>query len=364
MNLRFLTPATLAVAVAALSFPASAELVVDARAPSAWQTSSSSHQYRYEEVAEGVIEFQSRPANTIVRQPDTSSRTALPANSSSDWRRWGSRSEPLVAKGGTRTTTIDRSEALGVQNEVVIASAPQAGAASIGLQGKVVQIARDGVSSSDLTSQVRGWADQVPLEMALSQVVPSDWSIQARGVDLKSDISWRGNKPWVEVLSDMTRQGKFNANVVWDRKVVVVFPMGALDGTALSPLPTKPAVAVVAKAPVVVAPPAPVVKTWKIDPNLTLRGNVEVWAKQAGWNTVVWEAADYPIVAPAVLTGEFSSPTGPLAKLIDAYRDSDQPLEVSLSTMDKVVHVTNKNFDAPTVAPLTPQAIVPHVFEK
>lgn len=356
MNLRFLAPTALAVAAASFSFSANADLVVHAPNSSTVQADPADRQGNVV-AKDGVIEFSSRPSNTIIRR-------AAPASSqSSNWRNWGSGSTPLIAKGGTKTTTIDRSDALGVRNEVVIERVAPASAHQV-MQGRVVQIARDGVSSSDLTLPVRGWADQVPLEMALSQVVPSDWSIQARGVDLKSDISWRGDKPWVEVLSDLTRQGKFNANVVWDRKVVVVFPVGALDGTALSPLPTKHSSPVPKPVAVVVPPPAPVVKTWKIDPNLTLRGNVEAWAKQAGWNTVVWEAADYPIVAPAVLSGEFASPTGPLAKLIDAYRDSDQPLEVSLSTMDKVVHVTNKNFDAPTVAPLTPRAIAPHMFDK
>ena len=342
MNLRYLASAALATAVvAAISFPASAELVVNTQAPVVDKAASQPYQQAPSNLHvtgstpkdSGVIEFSARPSNTIVRAGGTST---VPSGDNLNWNRWSSQDKPA---------------AVGAQQTVVVAS-----------EGRLNQIARESAQASDLTMPVRGWADQVPLERALAQVVPGDWPIQARGVDLKRLTSWRGNKPWVEVLSDITRQGKFNANVVWDRKVVVVFPLGALDGTAQAPL--SPKVAVAAPKPVVVAPVVPLVKTWKIDPKLTLRGNVEAWTKQAGWNAVVWEAADYPIVAPAVLDGEFSSPNGPLAKLIDAYRDSDQPLQVRLSSMDKVVHVTNKNYDAPTVAPLTPQVIVPNVFNK
>lgn len=335
MNLRYLASAALAiVAIAVISFPASAELVLNTQAPVVDARVSPA------QAQSGVIEFSARPSNTIIRSAGSA---PSPSGGNLHWDNF----RPHDAT------------AIGSQQTVVVA----AGASSVVSGGRLTQVARDGANTSDLSMPVRGWADQVPLEMALSQVIPGDWSIQARGVDMKRLISWRGNKPWVEVLSDMTRLGNFNANVVWDRKVVVVFPPGALDGTALAPLPSNAPVSTA----IVVPPSMPVVApsmTWKIDPRLTLRGNIEAWTKQAGWNAVVWEAADYPIVAPAVLDGDFASPNGPLAKLIDAYRDSDQPLQVKLSTMDKVVHVTNKNFEAPSVAPLTPQVIVPGVFNK
>ena len=75
-------------------------------------------------------------------------------------------------------------------------------------------------------------------------------------------------------------------------------------------------------------PPVSSQKQWLIDPRLSLKQNVEAWARQAGWSAVVWEAADYEMVAPAVFTGDFASKDGPLAKLISAYSKSDQPLQV------------------------------------
>lgn len=345
MNLRLLAPSALAIALSAASLPVFAELLVDQSAPKSTVKAATGSQAAQEE---GVIEFKSTPSNSVTVRGHAGSPAPL-ANQDS-WKVSG-RQLSSPARAEAHDGAIDRGAALGIPK--VVASTQDPGV------GRVSELGRDQVSSAELTKSVQGWADQVPLEMALAQVVPSDWSLQARGLDLKSNISWRGDRPWIEVLSDLTRHGKFNANVIWDRKVVVVFPVGALEGTAISPIASAPTPVAAQPVPVV---QAPVVQTWKIDPRLTLRGNIEAWVKQAGWNTLVWEAADYPIVAPAVLEGEFTSPTGPLAKLIDAYRDSDQPLEVKLSTMDKVVHVTNKNYEAATVDPMTPREATPGSF--
>jgi hypothetical protein len=350
MNLRFLAHSALAIALSAASLPAFAELIVDRASP---QPASRPASVGASLSDEGIIEFKSAPSNKV------SIRETAPAPRNGDiaWRNW---SKQPTAAGQTDTSTqggsIDRGAALGLPKVVASTQSP--------VTGRVSELGREQVPASALTQTVQGWADEIPLDMALSQVVPADWSIQARGLNLKGNISWRGDRPWVEVLSDLTRQGRFNANVVWDRKVVVVFPVGALEGTAISPIASAPQHTSAPVVQPVLVPAAPLVKSWKIDPSKTLRGNIESWVKQAGWNTLVWEAADYPIVAPATLEGEFTSPTGPLAKLIEAYRDSDQPLEVKLSTMDKVVHVTNKNYEAATVTPMTPQGISPASFEK
>ena len=381
MNLRFSAFTALAMAVSAVSFPAYAELVVDS-APVAKPSPG--------QASPGVITFNQPRSNTVIVR-DASSH-AVPSHASGSqpsgamaWRppsEFSSRSTSYVVQSSDQDTllgqSIDRNHALGMPAArlatsrlasalPVPASRARATASGMSSEGRIIEMGGSGDSS--LAQPLRGWANDIPLQMALSQVIPQDWSIQARGVDIGKPVSWRGNKPWIEILSDLTRTGRFNANVVWDRKLVVVFPVGAVDGTALAPIAPRPPVLVATSVqtvtPIMVAPVMMASSmTWKIDPALTLRGNIEAWTKQAGWNTVVWEAADYPMVAPAIFHGEFTSPEGPLAKLVDAYRDSDQPLEVNLSTMDKVVHVTNKNYQVPTVAPTTPQQIVPQVFSK
>ena len=393
MNLRFSAIVALSVAVASIVQPAFAGLVINtglstdpssadssssdssstdhsSTDPSSTDHSSTDHSSTVAKTdlsgdavttnTAGIIEFRPHRASTVVRQ---SKYVATNSNDNPRPMPMFSRSESYDGSSyNGRETTVDRNAALGIVHMTTSGMTLD--------QSRVIEFDRDMVSTAALSSLVSGWANSVPLDMALAQVVPADWSIRSKGTDLKRVVSWRGNRPWIDVLSELARQGKFNANVVWDRKAVVVFPMWSVDGTDLHPIPQsrqhfyiKSAVApsITQSAPRPVQPQS--VNIWKIDPHLTLRGNIEAWTKRAGWNSVVWEAADYPMVAPAEFRGEFTSPNGPLAKLIEAYSESDQPLEVTLSTMDKVVHVTNKNYEPATIVPMTPSRIVPRVFD-
>ena len=49
-----------------------------------------------------------------------------------------------------------------------------------------------------------GFGKELPLALAMSQVVPADYSFSfANDVDAGSTVSWQGGKPWNEVLNDM-----------------------------------------------------------------------------------------------------------------------------------------------------------------
>lgn len=227
-------------------------------------------------------------------------------------------------------------------------------------------------------ARAEGWANDVPVTLALKQVVPSGWTVRldktdGRSLDENRLVSWKGGRAWPVVLSELALRGRFEATIRWSEKLVVVCPeplapAPALAATTLSGMGTdgssrprlvSPPVSrpVLASRPVVVAP-----TQWRLDPKRTLRENVEDWTRQAGWNRVIWEAADYPIAAAATFSGDFLSAGGPLATLISAYDTSDQPLLVELTTMDKVVHVTNRNYRPVVVEPQTAQQFDPASF--
>ena len=66
-----------------------------------------------------------------------------------------------------------------------------------------------------------GFAKDVPLALALSQVIPDDFSHSyMRGVDAGKIVSWDGGKPWNEVLLEML-QPQGLAFQIQDKKVVV-----------------------------------------------------------------------------------------------------------------------------------------------
>lgn len=210
-----------------------------------------------------------------------------------------------------------------------------------------------------------GWAKDLPLALALRQVVPAEFSIKENGVSLNRNVSWGGDRPWDQVLGSLANTGDFVAHIDWASKEVSLAPRlgeaarpvvqtaspSRANSSSFSVTERVPQTFVAAQRPI--APPA---IQWSLDPALTLRENIEQWGKKAGW-TIIWEGADYPIAAKANFAGDFASPEGPVAKLIEAYESSDQPLIAKLTTMDRVLYVRNKFHENTQVVQTSPDAI-------
>jgi type IV pili sensor histidine kinase/response regulator len=211
----------------------------------------------------------------------------------------------------------------------------------------------------------------VLLSQALHQVLPAGFTLVDNQIPMRKLASWTGPRPWLDVLADLGRAASFVAHVDWSTHEVSLAPVPSSlanrDPSQVSVLPSAVKeireireVQVVDQGlarstPVAIArpsaPPAPVVQNWALDSSLTLRENVESWAKKAGW-TVVWDAVDYPVFAQASFTGDFTAENGPLAQLFAGYANSDQPLLVRLTSRDRVVYVRNRVLDRADVSPL------------
>lgn len=219
-------------------------------------------------------------------------------------------------------------------------------------------------SSSHLTqtgtpvigAPVKGWAKDVPLSTALKQVVPNGWKARKSGdVDLNQSVSWTGGKDWVSILSDLTSSYNFSANVNWNTREIYITPVSASSlgspvRAAIAPQPvfsgntTKFASSSYSS----VSSPVSYSQTWILSKSKTLRQNIEDWATQAGW-TVSWGAPDYRIVADVTLSGAIDASDGPIARVIAAYKDADQPLIAHLSSGNKVIRIESRNFQQETV---------------
>lgn len=284
--------------------------------------------------------------------------------------------EFVIDAGGARVARVGPSaETRTAETRTV---GPRAGDAPSSPSSRV----HDAGTPPDFIPRAEGWANEVPVALALKQVVPAGWTVRldkadGRSVDESRVVSWSGGRPWPVVLGDLAQRGRFEATVRWSEKLVVVCPeppppttlsgmgsSGVSRADVSSEAVVKHSVSTPAPMMAPVPPPPPPVMQWHLDPKRTLRENVEDWTRQAGWNRVIWEAADYPIAAQATFTGDFVSPAGPLATLIGAYDSSDQPLLVELSTMDKVVHVTNRNYHPVVVDPQTAQQFDPPSFKE
>ncbi len=65
-------------------------------------------------------------------------------------------------------------------------------------------VSKDALSLSQDGAAVKGFADRVPLSVALRQVLPPEIGFSvAQDVSLGTLVSWRGGAPWRQVLKDM-----------------------------------------------------------------------------------------------------------------------------------------------------------------
>lgn len=253
---------------------------------------------------------------------------------------------------------------------------------------------------------LKGWADAVPLSVALEQVVPSDWKVEKKGIDEARLVSWKGEREWTTVLEDIAKLGQVDILVEGSTKTLHLMKAGQLavmrkletpavvvnatlprakpDHTANEPILAAQSTLPSEKIkPLGLAPyssstdadrlnadrlsvepltkPFQMEQSWEVVPTKTLRENIEEWAKRENW-IVVWEGADYPIYSRATFKGSFTSSEGPLAQLIGAYDDSEQPLRVVLKGKSRVVHVTNRNYSATTVDVTDATSLAPRAF--
>ena len=191
---------------------------------------------------------------------------------------------------------------------------------------------------------VQGFGKEIPLALALRDIVPSSYTYAFGSGDMASvKISWRGGKAWQDVLAAALAPQNLQASVSGNTVTIIrgmaavpAAPMKRLaieDHPAETAAPAAPAVAPiplmgdaltstkqnddVPPVPVATAPtPAPssatlpvidlsAVKSWEARPGMTLRSTLESWSKTANvelsWST----AYDYPVNTAFHFNGTF-----------------------------------------------------------
>lgn len=209
-----------------------------------------------------------------------------------------------------------------------------------------------------ISAPLKGWGKDIPLSTALKQVVPDGWKAKKLGsVDLNKKVSWKGNKPWINVLDDLAVENGFKANVDWTNKVLTINSTNSFENKVANPVvssvsttsrPVFSGTSVTTTSSVAPTYSYSSGRTWLLDHNKTLKENIEGWAREAGW-TVSWDAPDYRIVADVTLTGTIDATDGPIARIIAAYKDAQQPLVAKISEGNKVIRIESRNYNQETV---------------
>lgn len=174
-----------------------------------------------------------------------------------------------------------------------------------------------------LAPVIEGFGKDIPLAIALRDIVPSNYAYVFSPRDIAgTKISWRGGKPWLEVLQNALSQQNLEAtingnNVTIFSKQAELVPVQT-PATAIAVSDPLPLVEPVSHTPVAETAvkeekeqPIPVVdlkrqNKWTARPGTTLRQTLESWSKSSG-TEVNWSTPyDYPINNAFYFEGNFA----------------------------------------------------------
>ena len=170
-----------------------------------------------------------------------------------------------------------------------------------------------------------GFAREVPLHEAISQIVPRNYTLRSRGLERvqATIVSWQGGRAWDHVMRDVLAQvPQLQAEIDTDSKVVTLSSSAAGPANAGGEQPTES------------ASPA---EQWLVThDDLTARGVLQKWVKQAGWQ-LIWELqVDYPIEAEAAITSQFEVAVETLTKSLQG---ADVPPKAIIYRGNRVLRV-------------------------
>jgi Toxin co-regulated pilus biosynthesis protein Q len=205
---------------------------------------------------------------------------------------------------------------------------------------------------------VEGFGKDIPLAMALHDIVPAKYAYAFSPSDIAgSKISWRGGKPWLDVLKDALAPYNFDVTVT-DNQIIIFTkqapiapapapsapkpqPVSSADPLPLTEAETTPA----APAPTMVARlPAEVIaanaestyksainleqkQRWEARLGTTLRQTIESWSKTAqvelNWSTPY----DYPINSAFYFDGSFAEAVN---SILSSYGKENTPPKARL----------------------------------
>lgn len=175
-----------------------------------------------------------------------------------------------------------------------------------------------------------GMGRNVPLAEALRQIAPPGWHGYGRPdsvgwFDPNRLVSWKGGRPWTDVLDILANEQNLAIEVDWSRKQLYIGKRAVPAGVATAVTSPKP---------------VPVPLIWTAQVGSTLRTTFEQWAKRAGW-TVVWpmEDLDYKIVAPLSFDGSIADAVGKLTRL---YESAERPIAVDIRPPQKLLLFSEK----------------------
>lgn len=186
------------------------------------------------------------------------------------------------------------------------------------------------VDGSDEFTVVNGMGDSLELGEVLNTIVPSPYKVVTPGLDpiLKTKVSWKGGRPWNNVLRDVVAQvddlqvkiDTTNKIAVFELKPRVVAAVGkevtAASGPSVNSVDSK----------------------WTIRTGDKLSAVLGEWGKRAGWK-VIFNADE--IIAGADLTTEGTFANA-IEQLMAALARGNSTLKAKFYRGNMILEITEK----------------------
>lgn len=197
-----------------------------------------------------------------------------------------------------------------------------ASAASVrSISGRQAETGEFLMRESEETSVMK-FGKNVPLFVALENLVPKDWTVKLEEGLEKQPVSWSGGEDWKSVVEAIAGGNDLKLAInEADKRLALARGEEAAANLA-------------ARTPVV----------WALKPSLSMRDNLQAWAAQAGWS-VDWAVdVDYPIDHEAKFKGAFEGEGGVVDQLLGGTAESAYPLSAVFYAGNKVLRVVEGGF--------------------
>ncbi len=166
-----------------------------------------------------------------------------------------------------------------------------------------------------------GMGRNVTIRDAVRQIAPADYSLRvAPGADAMADkrVSWRGGRPWSEVLGDVVGTAPdLSAEVDVAAKLIT---LAANPGVRVEQVEKASAG----------------LSTWRIRNGDKISETLATWGREAGWQGVFWEAPELIAEIEVALSGRFEDA---VTQTIEALSRNGVQLRVLFYGGNKVVRI-------------------------
>ncbi len=175
------------------------------------------------------------------------------------------------------------------------------------------------LQNSNSGSVVEGFGKNIPLAIALRQVVPPTYTFQFESnVSEGRPVTWKGGRPWVDVLNDMLAARKLHAGLQGNVLIIasgseprLTLPADSI-GDAYAPIQSASNSAASQQRPVVDLQRT---QKWSAQSGQSLHEILQMWSSDAKTELAWQSAKDYKLTSAFAFEGTFDQAVDALLSL-------------------------------------------------